>query len=322
MTWVVPTVAVLLLALLFLVCLVLQPTMAAARRAPAVEPDVQALKTHVHTLVTRFRPRGNLDVVNLNAAANHIRGQFQALGLSPTEQTFQTDGETYRNVVARLGNHGGPLLVVGAHYDTCMGNPGADDNASGVAGLLELARLLVKHPPACDVELVAWTLEEPPHFQTPNMGSAHHANMLRANGVTVRVAVSLEMIGYFSDAPGSQKAPLPWLTPLIPSQGNFIGVVGDLGQGGVTRAVKRAMRAASPLRVVSVNAPRWVPGVDFSDHRNYWALGWPAVMITDSANNRNPHYHQQTDLPETLDYVRMGQVVAGVFEAVHVLAGR
>ncbi len=322
MTWVVWTVAALVMALLFLVCLVLQPTVAATRRAPVVEPDVQALKAHVHTLVTRFRPRGNLDVVNLNAAANHIRGQFQALGLSPAEQTFQTDGETYRNVVARLGNHGGPLLVVGAHYDTCLGNPGADDNASGVAGVLELARLLVKHPPACDVELVAWTLEEPPHFQTPNMGSAHHANMLRANGVTVRLAVSLEMIGYFSDAPGSQKAPLPWLAPLIPSQGNFIGVVGDLGQGGVTRTVKRAMRAASPLRVVSVNAPRWVPGVDFSDHRNYWALGWPAVMITDSANNRNPHYHQQSDLPETLDYVRMGQVVAGVFEAVHVLAGR
>lgn len=311
-----------LLGALVLVWWVVQPVTAARATAPAVKVDPKTLETHVRTLVQRFRPRGHLDVVNLNAAAHHIRAQFQALGLACSEQTFETLGNTYRNVVARLGNRGGPLLVVGAHYDTCMGNPGADDNASGVAGLLELARLLVEHPPGCDVELVAWTLEEPPHFHTPLMGSAQHARKLHQDGVTVKVAISLEMIGFFSDAKGSQKAPVAWLSPLVPDRGDFIGVVGDLSQTGVVRTMKRAMRAASPLKVWSVNAPRWVPGVDFSDHHSYWQYGWPAVMITDSANNRNPHYHQASDLPETLDYVRMAQVVAGTFEAVHVLARR
>jgi hypothetical protein len=166
------------------------------------------------------------------------------------------------------------------------------------------------------VDLVAYTLEEPPYFRTPMMGSAVHARSLKQQGHAVRAMVALEMIGYFSDAPNSQSFPSPILKLFYPTKGNFIAIVGKVGQGAVVRRAKRAMRGASALPVYSINAPRFVPGVDFSDHLQYWAAGYQAVMITDTAFYRNPRYHTAHDTPETLDYTRMAMVVQGVYAAV------
>jgi hypothetical protein len=215
---------------------------------------------------------------------------------------------------------GKPYVVVGAHYDTAGPLPGADDNASGVAGLLELARALGAAPPEGRVDLVAYTLEEPPFFMTPRMGSAVHAASLRREGIEVRAMISLEMIGYFTDAPNSQTFPLGILRFFYPRTGNFIAVVGKLGQGSTLRRIKQAMRAASDLPVESINAPTWIPGVDFSDHRSYWMAGYPAAMITDTAFYRNDRYHTVQDTPESLDYSRMAKVVEGVHCAVRALA--
>jgi Zn-dependent M28 family amino/carboxypeptidase len=224
------------------------------------------------------------------------------------------------NIVATFGPETPERIVVGAHYDTFMDYPGADDNASGVAGLLELARMLGQAPPSLRVELVAFTLEEPPFFRTDAQGSAVHAESLRAKDVRVRAMLNLEMIGCFSDAPGSQAFPLPLLKLWYPDTGNFIVVVGQLGRGALVRDVKRAMRGASDLPVHSINAPAFIPGVDFSDHLSYWERGYPAVMITDTAFYRNPRYHTAQDTPATLDYARMAKVTDGVHAAVRTLA--
>jgi Zn-dependent M28 family amino/carboxypeptidase len=233
-----------------------------------------------------------------------------------TEQAFRANGGTFRNVLAAFGPDTRERIVVGAHYDAAGPYPGADDNASGVAGLIELAHLLGKSPLPLRIELAAFPLEEPPYFATHQMGSAVHAASLKEQGVPVRAMFCLEMIGYFTDEPGSQRFPTPALKPFYPSAGNFIVIAARPEEGALTRRVKRAMRAAGPLPVYSINAPAAVPGIDFSDHRNYWRAGYPAVMITDTAFYRNPNYHTPRDLPETLDYGRMAGVVRGVHAAV------
>jgi Zn-dependent M28 family amino/carboxypeptidase len=226
------------------------------------------------------------------------------------------DGRTYRNVIALFGPDTKERIVVGAHYDSAGVQPAADDNASGIAGLIELAYLLGQISLPVRVELVAYSLEEPPYFRTPGMGSAVHATSLKAHGIPVRIMFALEMIGYFSDRPDSQGFPLSIFKLFYPSRGNFIGIVSKLDHGLVVRRVKKAMRQATSLPVYSINAPRFIPGVDFSDHLNYWQAGYPAVMITDTAFYRNKYYHTIHDTPDTLDYERMALVVQGVHAAV------
>jgi Zn-dependent M28 family amino/carboxypeptidase len=223
-------------------------------------------------------------------------------------------------VIAHFGPETEERIVVGAHYDTAGPLPGADDNASGVAGLIELARLFARQQPPLRVELVAFSLEEPPYFRTTGMGSSVHAQSLRQQNVRVRAMFSLEMIGCFLDTPNSQLFPIGVLSALYPSTGNFIAVVGRLGDVLLVRRTKAAMRNAAPLPVYSINAPRFVPGVDFSDHMSYWEAGYSAVMITDTAFFRNRNYHTAEDTAEKLDYKRMAMVVEGVYAAVSDLA--
>ncbi|HJX29786.1 MAG TPA: M28 family peptidase [Thermoanaerobaculia bacterium] len=314
LTWILLAVLVLLIAV---------GALAAARRPSgtraAAEPRTQParLESHVRTLVGSFGPRDEEHPENLERVAAWIRGELERAGGTVADQPFQVGGATYRNVSALFGPDTRDRIVVGAHYDTAGPLPGADDNASGVAGLLELARLLGTSTLKKRVELVAYPLEEPPYFASGEMGSAFHARALKAQGVRVRAMICLEMIGYFSDAPGSQEFPVAALRAVYPSTGNFILVTGKPGQGGLVRRVtKRMRRGAAPLDVRSIVAPASLPGVDFSDHRNYWAQGWDAVMVTDTAFYRNPSYHTARDTPEKLDYGRMARVVDGVHAAV------
>lgn len=286
----------------------------------AAPVDAARLEAHVRLLSQTLVPRDSTHPENLERVAAWLRAEFERMGLKVEEQRFRVDGHEYLNVRTRVGPASASRVVVGAHYDAWSTLPGADDNASGVAGLVELARLLVAHPPPGEVELVGYTLEEPPYFRTPEMGSAVHADSLASAHVPVKAMLSLEMIGYFSDAPGSQAYPAPLLEPFYPSEGHFIAVVGKRGQGGTVRQVKRAMRGASPLPVEAITAPPFVTGVDFSDHLNYWAHGFEAVMITDTSFMRNASYHEATDTADRLDFTRMAQVVQGVDCAVRALA--
>lgn len=292
-----------------------QPGVTAAESTP-VRVDPAALEKHVRMLSVTLHPRSVDNPANLQAAADYVHEQLRATGARTDVQTVKVDGIDYRNLIARFGPEDGPLIVIGAHYDSCADTPGADDNASGVAGLLELARLLAANPPPHPVELVAYVLEEPPNFRTESMGSFQHARELSRAGREVRLMMSLEMIGYFRDEPDSQDFPIGGLATFYPDAGNFIAIVGRFGDFGETRRVKALFRGASDLSAESINAPRSVPGVDFSDHASYWRFDYPAVMITDTAFLRNPNYHRAGDTADTLDYARMSQVV----RAVHAVA--
>lgn len=321
MIWAVGVPVVLLVALWWSLT---QPLVFAATPRATVAPvDPGRLEAHVRKLAEELYPRDFLHEDHLDAAANWITAELVAAGARVSEQVFDVDEGTYRNVIGVFGPEDGPRVVVGAHVDTAgEQQPGADDNASGVAGLIELAHALGKTKDLLKkrVELVAWTLEEPPHFRTKHMGSWVHADSLKKAGVEVEAMISLEMLGYFTDAPGSQAFPNVCLKPFYPSQGNFIAVVGLIGQGRLTREIKGAMKGASDLPVKSMNGLRAIPGVDFSDQLNYWDRGYRGVMITDTAFFRNPHYHETSDRPETLDYTRMAKVVQGVHQAVLALA--
>ena len=296
---------------------VTQPMFRFREEAPELSAaDPARLEVHVRKLSETFSPRSEMHTENLNLVADYIRMEFRQTSGKVSDQCYEVQGKTYCNVSALLGPETGERIVVGAHYDAFEGHPGADDNASGVAGLIELAHLLDRRPLSMGVELVAYTLEEPPHFYTQNTGSAVHAASLKQEGMEVRMMVSLEMIGFFSDADNSQRFPLSLLKLFYPSQGNFITVVGSLGQGSTVRRVKAAMRSGSALPVYSINAPAFIPGIDWSDHRYYWEQGYRAVMITDTSFYRNSNYHTELDTPDTLDYERMAMVVQGVCAAV------
>jgi hypothetical protein len=290
----------------------------AADAAPA--PDPARLERRVHALVQDYFPRDGGHPQNLARAALWIAGELRNAGAAVLEQPFDTAGDRYSNVVASFGPPTRDVVVVGAHYDAAGEMPGADDNASGVAALLELADLLSGVPVARRVELVAFANEEAPYFATPGMGSEVYAQSLDESHRAVRGMICLEMLGCFTDEPDSQKLPFSVLHLFYPSKGDFIAVVGSLGRPGIVRRVKRAMMAASDLPVYSIDAPRFVHGVDLSDHSTFWRRGEPAVMITDTAFYRNPRYHTEHDTPDTLDYERMAKVVAGVRRAVLALA--
>jgi len=291
--------------------------------APECEPgsvDPERLKAHVRALSETFHPRDFSHPENLERVADYVAENLARAGGQVESQPYRVEDRSYRNVIAHFGPETPERIVIGAHYDSAGPQPGADDNASGVAGLLELAVLLGQRPPAVRVELVGFTLEEPPYFRSEHMGSRVHAKALREAGVKVRAMLSLEMIGAFTDAPDSQRYPMPQLRWHYPSTGNFIAIVGGMDDGGLVRQVATAMRGAGSLPVEFINAPPALQGIDFSDHASYWAEGYRAAMITDTAFFRNPRYHRPTDTWDTLDYARMAQVVQGVHCAARDLA--
>jgi hypothetical protein len=282
----------------------------------AMNPD--ALRRHVEFLAGMNPPRtGSMPLAR---AADYVESEFRNGRGRVSRQGFQVDGEIYYNVVAEFGPGEGEKIVVGAHYDSAYGNPGADDNASGVATLIELARLLDGTAFRTRVELVSFALEEAPYFRSPQMGSAVHARNSAQNGEEVTLMLCLEMVGFFSDDAGSQDYPARALGLFYPDRGDFIAVVGRVRDFFTVRRIKRLISAASSVPVRSLGAPAFVPGIDFSDHLNYWKEGFSAVMITDTAFYRNGNYHTEQDLPDTLDYEGMASVGQGVLHAIRELA--
>lgn len=317
MLWVLLVVVLLMAGIWFWLT---QPLLSTATPNPVRTVDPARLEAHVRKLSIELSPRDESHIENLDRVAAYIAAELAQTGAVVSEQPYRVENKSYRNVIARFGPDTPERIIVGAHYDTAGPLPGADDNASGVAGLLELARLLGSQPPVLRVDLVAFSTEEPPYFRTTGMGSSVHAQLLRKENANVRAMLSLEMIGYFSDASGSQHFPVGILSAFYPSTGNYIGVVGRIGDGLLVRRVKKAMTNAAPLPVYAISAPSFVPGIDFSDQLNYWHAGYNAAMITDTAFYRNRNYHSAHDTAEKLDYKRMAMVVEGVYAAVNELA--
>ena len=279
--------------------------------------DAQKLISHVVMLSETFHPRDWSHRANLERCADYIAMHFTHAGAVVESQVIDFHGKIYRNVIGRFRAGQGPRVIVGAHYDSCGDTPGADDNASGVAALIELAYLLGKTPPAYEVELVAYANEEPPFFRTEQMGSAVHAKSVA--GQKIKGVIVLEMVGYFRDEKGSQLYPSALLQLWYPSRGNFIGVVGPSDQGAWIKSVKVGMKGATDLPVYSIRAPSVIPGIDFSDHASYWPYGINAAMVTDTSFYRNQAYHTNEDTADRLDYARMSKVVVAVSAALRTL---
>ena len=257
------------------------------------------LRTHVETLAARER---NTD---LDTPLRYIAGQ---LGPKVRFQEFRSGGRMVKN--AEVGDG---AVVIGAHYDTVPGSPGADDNASAVAALIELARLNL---PA---RFVAFANEEMPYFHSNEMGSQAYAAAARANGQRIDAMISLEMLGCYSDEPGSQRYP-PGVSALYPDRGNFIAFVGDIGARRLIRRSISAFRRHAQFPSEGLAAPARIEGVTRSDHWPFRLAGFPAMMVTDTAYNRYPHYHLASDTPEKLDYLRMARVTLGMAAVIKELA--
>lgn len=284
--------------------------------ASAKTADSERLRAHVMALSETFHPRDFQHPDNLNRSADYIAEHFKKAGAEVEMQEFVFENVTYKNVIGRFGVGEAKKIIIGAHYDSCGHTPGADDNASGVAGLLELALLIGAKQPDAEVELVAYTLEEPPFFGGPDMGSVVHAKSVAAEKKRIVGVIVLEMIGYFSDEPGSQSYPLPLMNTYYPDRGDFITVVSRWNESEWIADLKAGMQGATDLPVYSFRGPMWVAGVDYSDHRNYWPHDIPAAMVTNTAFYRNTTYHTEHDTADRLDYKRMGKVVVAVYEAM------
>jgi Zn-dependent M28 family amino/carboxypeptidase len=282
-----------------------------------VHANRRALAAHVRFLTTKVLPRNSAHPENLERAAAYVAQHFRAAGAHVELQTFGARRRRYSNVIATFGpeNPRAPLLVIGAHYDAFgepAALPGADDNASGTAGLLEIARLLGRSKVRSPVMLVAFANEEPPFFGSDAMGSAFHARSLAQAKRNVRGMICLEMIGYFSR---EQSWPNRLFARIYPTRGDFIAIAGGWSDRTLAREVKRAMR---DIDAVSFSGPRETS--DASDHRSYWAQGWRAVMVTDTAFLRNPHYHAPSDTPDHIDVDALARIVGGLEIALRAAA--
>lgn len=286
--------------------------------AQTTAADTARLRQHLVFLTTTPQPRNYQHPAVLDSVSRYIAQRLRAAGAAEVgEQPYAVRGQNYRNILGSFGPKDGPRLVIGAHYDVCGDQPGADDNGTGVAALLELARLLGQQKTLpYRIDLVAYTLEEPPFFRTQLMGSYVHAAALHAAGVPVRGMVALEMLGYYDDRRGTQHYPVWPLKFIYGSRGNYVTVAQKFGNGRFGRQFARHYRQQARLPVKRFKAPAWLPGIDFSDHLNYWKFGYPAVLLTDTAFYRNHSYHEATDTLAHLDMRRLGLAVDALLAVV------
>jgi hypothetical protein len=285
----------------------------------------QTLRRHVEDIASR--PHNTDYPQALEASARTIEATLVALGYTPQSQKFMAAGIEVRNIEVVIGpTHSAAgislrpdavsTLVVGAHYDSAGDAPGANDNGSGVAALLEIARLLRQHKMVgTRLRLVFFVNEEPPHFKTEAMGSLVYVRALMATGERVRAMLSLESLGSYSDVKGSQKYP-PLFSLTLPDTANFVAVVGTLGVRALAADVTRRFRESAAFPSLGAVAPGFIPGITWSDHWSFGRFGIPAVMITDTAIFRDPHYHLPSDTPDKLDYDRLARVTVGLSKVI------
>ena len=276
---------------------------------------------HVKVLASDIGSRSIEEPLNLRRAQDYISRCLRKTGLDVRVQDYEAFGNPTANVIAFNPDTDldAPLLLLGGHFDTVVGTPGADDNASAMAVMLEVARLMINTTPekARNVLFAAFSTEEPPSFNTPFMGSRVFVKSLSSENLVIKGALILEMVGYYTDEPATQQIPLPIKWMGFPSRGNFIAVVGN----GVSRSLVKAVSAGItlsgcglPVEDLTVPGSGYLlPEARLSDNASFWDAGIPAVMLTDTSFLRNPHYHTHRDRPETLDYDKMGQLVKGLF---------
>lgn len=285
------------------------------------------LRRDVEIMCLEIGERSHQRPENLARTAGWLARAFKAAGLRVERQRYEAEGGPFENVVGvrpgrptgRGGRNRG-AIVIGAHYDSFPGTLGADDNASGVAAMLAIARALGATEPARELRFVGFATEET-HFQTEGMGSLVYARRCRAAGDDVVGMLSLETLGTYADGPGTQRFPLEPLAWLFPDRGDFVAFVGDPRSRPLLAQVVGAFRQAAPFPAEGVALPADVPGVGWSDHWAFWQVGYPAVMATDTAPYRNPRYHTPQDRPDRLDYERLARVTGGLIATVETLLG-
>lgn len=286
-------------------------------RETAYEP---LLRAHVTALAGTIGERHTRLPAKLRAAADYLTEALRSSGYTVHEHPYVVDLTRSVTLDADLpGTTPGDILVVGAHYDSATGAPGADDNGSGAAAVLALAHAMFGRPLRTTVRFALFANEEPPYFATRSMGSLVYAEELKARGDHIVGMLSLESIGYFSDQPGSQRYPGA-VSLFYPDRGDFVAFVSNLSSRSFLRDAVRAFRREAHVPSEGGALPAGLPGVDWSDQRSFWAIGVPALMVTDTAIFRNPNYHQPTDRPDTVDYPRFTRVVAGLEDVIVDLA--
>lgn len=283
----------------------------------------ERLRQHVGYLAGTVGERNMAHYSSLARAAEYVRAELGKAGFPVSEQSYSVDGKVVANLEAEVKGATAPqeIVIIGAHYDSAPGTPGADDNASGVAALLELARRSANLHPARTLRFVAFVNEEAPYFQGDQMGSVVYARRSKERREKIVAMVSLETIGYYSDQPESQLYPAP-LGRLYPDTGNFIGFVSNWNSQSLLRTAIGAFRGSTRFPSEGVAAPALIPGIGWSDQWAFWQEGYPALMVTDTALYRYPHYHQPSDTPEKIDYDRLARVVPGLGKVIEELVGK
>lgn len=279
-----------------------------------------ALEAHVRELAVEIGPRNVFHPEGLARAADYAAAELARSGREVREERFRVEAHEFRNLWVDLPGPEAELVVVGAHYDSAGDSPGANDNGTGVAAVLELAERLAGRSLRRTVRLVLFANEEPPFFATAGMGSDVHARGARERGEQVAAMLSIETIGCWLDEPGSQRYPPPFAW-FYPDRGDFLAFVGDLRSRSLVRRCVGTFRRSTPLPCEGVAAPASVPGVGWSDQRSFWAQGWPAAMVTDTAPYRYEPYHTPGDLPGACDFARAARAVVGLERVVVQLAG-
>ncbi len=281
------------------------------------------LTRHVEQLTEVIGERNFWNYKNLENSEKYIAEEFQSLGYSVTTQEYLIREKPFRNIEARLLGTTKPdeILIIGAHYDSVDGSLGANDNGSGVAALLELARVLKTNPPSRSVRFVAFVNEEPPFFQTDEMGSRVYSKKLKEKNEKIVGMISLETMGYYSDEKGSQEYPFP-LKYFYPDTGNFIAFVGDHSSRDLVTLSVELFRKHTQFPSEGGIIPGWIPGVGWSDHWSFWQEGYPAIMVTDTAPFRYPHYHTYDDTIGEVDFEKLALVVQGLSKVIFDLANQ
>ena len=285
-------------------------------RAPVNEAD---LRRWVELLSVDIGARPGQDATKSRIAAKWIESELSEgnMGYRPQVSFFEADGIEYRNVEAELAgtSRAEEIVVVGSHYDSVAGSPGANDNATGVAAMLALAQAFTGLENARTLRFVAFANEEPPYFRSESMGSLIYARACREKGERIVGMISLDSLGYYTDAENSQQFP-PGLRKFYPDTGNFVGIVGDQSSKSLIDAFYEHFRSVSDFPVQKAALPPDLPGIGWSDHWSFWQVGYQGLMVTDTATYRYPHYHKISDTPDKIDFVRYTRVVKALSGAL------